>query len=271
MKVLSSKNIGIMSAAVLLAMGAGSSLAANTQTQIPQVSEQKIPAGTFQYQIAGSFVENGLPTDAPSVQGAIDKDIRVMTRQVSQAEYMQCVSDGACGALDKGFRNFMSGDAPAVGISWLDATDYAKWLSEKTGQDWRLPTYEEWVRAAADKYEEEGTLESAPDNPAVRWLAEYDRETSRRQDRIKATQPFGYFGTNEYGLQDMAGNVWEWTDTCFHTYRDGEHVKENCGVRVLAGAHVAAMPDFIRDPKTGACSIGLPPTNLGFRLVRDDR
>ncbi len=129
------------------------------------------------------------------------------------------------------------------------------------------------MRAAADRYREEGALPSDPADPAVRWLAEYDREIARSQGRIKPAQPFGHFGVNTLGVSDMGGNVWEWTDTCFASHSVGVlplAPRENCGVRILAGAHIAAMPDFIRDPRNGACSIGLPPANLGFRLVRDE-
>jgi len=106
----------------------------------------------------------------------------------------------------------------------------------------------------------------------VRWLAEYDREVARSRGRIKPAQPFGHFGVNALGISDMGGNVWEWTDTCFASHSVGAlplAPRENCGVRILAGAHIAAMADFIRDPRNGACSVGLPPANLGFRLVRE--
>src|SRR3546814_5931376 len=85
-------------------------------------------------------------------------------------------------------------------------------------------------------------------------------------------QPLGHFGENSLGFADMAGNVWEWTNTCFSRHQLAAPVlppREDCGVRVLAGAHLAAMSDFIRDPRSGACSVGLPPANLGFRLVRE--
>lgn len=232
----------------------------------------EIPPGRFSYQAAGEFLEQGRPVDALQIEGEVRAGIHIMRRQVSQAEYAQCVTDGGCRQLDKGFRMRQDPGLPAVGISWTDATDYANWLSRKTGHKWRLPDYAEWVRAAADRYRQEGALPSDPGNPAVRWIAEYEREISRRRGRVKQAQPFGHFGVNKLGLHDMAGNVWEWTNTCFASYSVGVlplQARENCGVRILAGAHVAAMADFIRDPRNGACSIGLPPANLGFRLVRE--
>jgi hypothetical protein len=53
----------------------------------------------------------------------------------------------------------------------------------------------------------------------------------------------------------------------------GRTVRENanCGVRVAEGAHRAYVTDFIRDARAGGCASGVPPSNLGFRLVREPR
>ena len=74
----------------------------------------------------------------------------------------------------------------------------------------------------------------------------------------------------------LAGNVWEWTNTCFLRMTlepTGRRTvtNTNCGVRVVQGAHRTYMTDFIRDPRTGGCAAGVPPANLGFRLVVEDR
>ena len=44
----------------------------------------------------------------------------------------------------------------------------------------------------------------------------------------------------------------------------------NCGVRVVQDAHRAYMTDYVRDPRTGGCAAGVPPANLGFRIVAED-
>jgi formylglycine-generating enzyme required for sulfatase activity len=88
---------------------------------------------------------------------------------------------------------------------------------------------------------------------------------------VLAPQPIGAFGLNSNGLLDVGGNVWEWTSSCFvRATLDGEAMRvtnTNCGVRVVEGAHRTYMTDFIRDPRTGGCAAGVPPANLGFRLV----
>ena len=45
----------------------------------------------------------------------------------------------------------------------------------------------------------------------------------------------------------------------------------NCGVRVAEGQHRSYVTDFIRDARAGGCAAGLPPSNLGFRLIREPK
>ena len=98
--------------------------------------------------------------------------------------------------------------------------------------------------------------------------------SNRENGADSEPQPFGHFGANENGLYDTAGNVWEWTSTCFVRTRlddDGQAMSKhsNCGVRVAEGQHRTYVTDFIRDARAGGCAAGVPPSNLGFRLVRE--
>ncbi len=191
--------------AVLLACGAG--VVSTAGAASAAVDIVAIPGGEFTYQAAGEFLDQGRPVDAPRVRGRVEDGRVIMRRQVSQAEYARCVQADACKRLDKGFRGLAAPDRPAVGVSWADATAYADWLSRETGQRWRPPAYTEWVRAAADRYREEGTSPSDPADPSVRWLAEYEREIVRSRGRVKPAQPFGHFGVNALGMSDMGGNA----------------------------------------------------------------
>jgi formylglycine-generating enzyme required for sulfatase activity len=231
----------------------------------------EVRAGNVAYRVAGDFTRDGKQAAAPLRQISFEKPLAIMKHQVSSAEYQACVDDGFCRALDRSVT--VAADRPAVQVNWHDANTYASWLSQKTGERYRLPTDEEWAFAAGSKFADDA-LPVDNDDPSKRWIARYERESGR--NRGGDPRAFGSFGVNENGLADLAGNVWEWTSTCFTRHRlddAGETVssKANCGVRVVEGQHRAYVTDFIRDARAGGCAVGVPPDNLGFRLVRERR
>lgn len=227
-----------------------------------------LASAAFSYRAAGDFSRNSRPVEGPLRELRLPADLVVMKRQVTVAEYARCIEGGACPKVP-----FLSGsaDVPIIGVSWHDASAYAAWLSRKTGLVHRLPTDEEWTFAAAEKARDEALPLVDPVDPAQAWIARYEAESARSRPSETGPQPIGTFGTNSKGLEDLAGNVWEWTDSCFvRASLDGGKetvTNTNCGVRVVEGAHRTYMTDFIRDPKSGGCAQGVPPTNLGFRLV----
>ena len=232
----------------------------------------EVRAGNVAYRVAGDFTRNGKQAAAPLRQIRFEKPLFIMKHQVSAADYQACVDDSACRALDRGVA--IAADRPVVQVSWHDANAYAAWLSNRTGERYRLPTDEEWAFAAGSKFADDA-LPVDEDDPSKRWIAKYERE-SERTAGAKDARAFGHFGVNENGLADLAGNVWEWTSTCFTRYRlddAGETIsgKANCGVRVVEGQHRSYVTDFIRDARAGGCAAGVPPDNLGFRLVREPR
>ena len=230
----------------------------------------ELHSGSAPYRINGDFTHAGKQAAAPLVQVNLPKPLAIMKHQVSSVDYQRCVDDGACRALDRGV--VVATDRPAVQISWHDANGYAAWLSRKTGETYRLPTDEEWAFAAGSKFKDDGVVIDDND-PSKRWIARYEREADRAPSN-PGTRSFGSFGANEKGLQDVGGNVWEWTASCFvrRVLDDAGKVfseSPNCGVRVVEGQHRAYVTDFIRDAKAGGCAVGVPPDNLGFRLVVD--
>lgn len=161
-------------------------------------------------------------------------------------------------------------------VNHADATAYALWLSDRTGQPWRLPTDAEWLRAAGDRGIDDDLGEAASGaDPSRRWIASYLREVELRGEADLRLYPPGHFGVNDLGLADIAGNVWEWTESCFQNGTltpDGAAIatrSDYCGVRAVQGKHRAFVIDFIRDARSGGCAAGVPPDYLGFRLVRD--
>ena len=234
-----------------------------------QDGARRLTSTSFNYRPAGDFSRNSRPVEGPLRNLRLPSDLLVMKRQVTVAEYARCVDEGACPRVTAaGAQN-----VPVVGVSWHDATAYAAWLSRKTGIAYRLPTDEEWTFAAAEKARDEAIPLVDPSDPAQAWIARYEAESARSRPAAIAAQPGGTFGSNSNGLDDIAGNVWEWTNSCFlRVSLDGKReqiTNTNCGVRVVEGAHRSYMTDFIRDPRSGGCAAGIPPANLGFRLVAE--
>jgi formylglycine-generating enzyme required for sulfatase activity len=228
----------------------------------------RLDAGEIFYQRAGNFAQLGKAVESPRVHFSLSRPIDIMKYQVTSADFQRCVDDGICHALDARF-GAPSADRPAVDLSWQDADDYARWLSNYTGEIFRLPTDEEWIIAAGDRISREERYDRGQGNEgATPSMPAYYSFSPKTFD-------LGTFGSNRNGLFDFAGNVWEWTNTCFvQVGLDGgsKVISEstNCGVRVAEGRHRAYITDIVRDPRASGCT-GIPPTHLGFRLVREQQ
>ncbi|HUY76667.1 MAG TPA: SUMF1/EgtB/PvdO family nonheme iron enzyme [Ktedonobacterales bacterium] len=123
-------------------------------------------------------------------------------------------------------------DHPIVNVSWHDAMAYVQWLSERTGKSWQLPTEAEWEKAAR------GT-----DGRIYPWGDRWDTtRANTRESGFGRTSSVGNHsnGTSPYRVQEMAGNVWEWTSSSYKPYPYHQTVSEDGGrdneaARVLRG------------------------------------
>tara|TARA_E500000305_G_C4014197_1_gene234579 strand:+ start:913 stop:1737 length:825 start_codon:yes stop_codon:yes gene_type:complete len=241
-------------------------------TELPETVV--IEPGPYTYRPAGNYRYYGKLVEAPLERHEAETPLEIMKFQVSRAEYAACVADGACKAsvVSRG-GSPTSAEMPQTAVNWYDATAYAAWFSRQTGLEWRLPDDREWQRAAAERFVEEAIVEEAKDDPAQRWLEAYARNVAARGDSETELRPRGAFGENSHGLSDLAGNVWEWTNTCVaNTYLTADGAKpetqqEYCGAHIAEGKHRAVVIDLVRDPKVGGCAAGLPADYVGFRLV----
>lgn len=259
-------------AAIAVPVAAGLTIPSNDTS--PMADTVRIAATIIDYPLPGEFLAEGRPATAPSRRIEVPA-FRIMKRQVGQTEYDRCVTAGACKGADAAPA---SDDIPVTGVNWLDASAYARWYSEVTGEVWRLPTALEAAAAAGERFAGEAFSAAAddPSNPAVRWIRRYREEAAAKRPPDPDPKPRGFYGPNSKTVDDFGGNVWEWTSTCYERAtlsgdrRTMLSRTENCGVHVLEGRHRAYMSNFVRDGKSGGCAVGTPPENLGFRLVRDD-
>ena len=174
-----------------------------------------------------------------------------MTYQVSAADYARCVADAAC--LPPNPAAAATGNVPSPASALTMPPTMPPGSPPRPAQAWRLPTIAEWAFAAGSKASDTAlTNETNAANPAERWLALYEKEAALGANALAAPQPLGSFGTNEFGVADLAGTVWEWTATCGgRTSLDAAGATighlDSCGVRYLEGRHRTAVSGFIRD------------------------
>jgi len=238
---------------------------------LPMPETVRLESGFQSYRPAGEFRLGTRIVDAP-VEAIPAAALEVMIHHVNEADYALCVADGVCIEAPSQHRS----DRPQTNVNYDDATDYARWFSDRTGVSWRLPTDAEWLRLAGDRaFDDAFSVEANGTDPSRRWIASYRREVERRGDADLEAHPLGHFGLNDLGVADIAGNVWEWTDSCFQNgtvSADGSVIvtrSDYCGVRAVQGKHRGFVIDFVRDARSGGCAAGVPPDYLGFRLVWD--
>ncbi|HLZ21953.1 MAG TPA: SUMF1/EgtB/PvdO family nonheme iron enzyme, partial [Ktedonobacterales bacterium] len=146
-------------------------------------------------------------------------------------------------------------DHPVVSVSWHDATAYAEWLARLSGQPWRLPSEEEWEKAA--RWDPRtGTSFVYP------WGDTFEAaRCNTRESGEGTTTPVGKYGAagaSPCGAEEMAGNVWEWTSLPYDSSTDN---------RVLRGGSW----DSVRQIARAAVRVHNRSDNLndndGFRLA----
>jgi formylglycine-generating enzyme required for sulfatase activity len=180
--------------------------------------------------------------------------------EVTVASWRQCYKDGGCHHMPKS--PVGPDNVPVTGVNYIDVGEYLEWANARSRRVLRLPTIAEWRAINPAPAIKEPQLRFT--DPRLAWAANYGQEKSPSGP----PRPAGSFSTTSSGIADLDGNVWEWTSSCF---KPGfESATENrCPAFVAAGEHEAVVSLFVRDPASGGCALGTPPTHLGFRLVSE--
>ena len=173
---------------------------------------------------------------------------------------------------------------PVTCINWDDAQAYAKWLSRKTRKKYRLPTEAEWEYAARAGTRSSRYWGNNPDL-ACRYANVADKTAMARipatmawlshncTDHYAYTAPVGRYRANAFGLKDMLGNEWEWTEDIYHDSYDGAPADGRAwqgqgNYHVLRGGSWNSDPQNVRAAVRNSNKAALRFSFFGFRLAR---
>ena len=172
-----------------------------------------MPAGQF---VMGS---SRYPREHPRHAVAFRRLFAVGRFAVTFDEWAACASGGGCtGNPSPADEGWGRGRHPVINVSWLDARDYAAWLSRKTGKEYRLPTEAEWEYVARAG----STTTYAWGDAISCGRASYDGGSGSSCSSktgwwgLRGTQPVGRYAPNNWGLFDVNGNVWQWCEDGWH-------------------------------------------------------
>ncbi len=257
-----------------------------------------IPAGRF---VMGS--DQGAADETPREIVPVSKPFWMGVCEVTNAQYEQFDRRHFNGYINQQHKDHTTpgypiADAqyPVVRVSWQEAIAFCDWLSEQTGKRFTLPTEDQWewaCRAGSNTpmyYGDPNTDFSPYANLAdqsIRLLAvsgvnpqpianpspyeDWLPKDNRFNDGQKLMCPVGQYHPNAWGLADMIGNVWEWTQSTYKPYPyradDGRNDLSAAGPRVVRGGSWQDRPKRA----TSSFRIAYEPWqkvfNVGFRVV----
>jgi formylglycine-generating enzyme required for sulfatase activity len=164
---------------------------------------------------------------------------------------------------------------PVCCISWFDAQAYVAWLNTKSDGGYRLPSEAEWEYACRAGTRTPFHVGATITTEHANFDGRFTYGAGVTGVFRAATTPVGSFGPNAFGLLDMHGNVWEWTDDCWHGDYIGAPVDGSawteggdCTIRVGRGGSWGNPPASVRSAHRVK---GIPQERsnlIGFRVAR---
>ncbi len=218
-----------------------------------------------------------------SDKNIIVQDFFIAEKEVTFHDFdLFCTETGRVKPRDNGWGRENN---PVINVSWMDAIAYCNWLSARNNLDpcyviegnnvscnfdkdgFRLPTEAEWEFAAKGGINSKNYNFSGSNNPdKCGWYL--DNSDGHPHEGGKLV-------SNELGIYDMSGNVWEW---CWDWYSDYKNTDQNSGsgpdsgrYRVLRGGSWSYMKEDISVSSRGRVAPGDKNSNCGFRIVQSIR
>jgi formylglycine-generating enzyme required for sulfatase activity len=223
-----------------------------------------IPSGEF---VMGSEAPDAGPNERPLTKVTLSK-FYMSRHLVTNGEFEQYdpahARKRASGAGDR---------HPVVYVSHLEAVKYCHWLSTRERKKYRLPSEAEWEFAARGtdgrKYHRGDLANFADRNTVFAWS---DRDID---DGYPESSPVGAFpfGASPFGVEDLAGNVWEWCLDYFEPYRGiakvNPHGPTSGAKRVMRGGSWKSRFGSLRATARNSNVPNYSCNDLGFRITSE--
>ncbi len=233
-----------------------------------------IPAGSF---YMGGDGEN----ERPHHKVFITKPFYMGVNEVTQEEFEK--------VMGKRLSDHKGVNMPAGNVTWNDAAEFCRRLSEKSGRKYRLPTEAEWEYAARGGMEGKkyvwgnenipvvnGKKQANIADEACKMKFNEEMTLSGYNDGFGGPSPVGSFAANGFGLYDMAGNVWERCGDWYEKdYYKTSPLKDPPGPstgskRVMrGGGYCFYNPEYLRVAYRCGSPLDRAGGNDGFRVVME--
>ena len=259
-------------------VGSGSSIVWNTLREfamlkgkvgfrvVAKVNDKNLPemvfvkGGTFQM---GS--EDGYGNEKP-IHSVTVSDFYIGKYEVTQKEWREIM-----GTNPSGFKD--CDNCPVERVSWDDVQEFLKKLNVKTGKNHRLPTEAEWEYASRGGNQSKGYTYSGSNTiDNVAWYGENSYYLGSEHKNY-GTNPVGQKSSNELGIYDMSGNVWEWcsdwygSDYYKNSSSNNPQGASSGTYRVLRGGAWGSEPAYCRIAYRRNDTPAYRITDIGFRVV----
>jgi formylglycine-generating enzyme required for sulfatase activity len=230
------------------------------------------PAGTFTMGSPPS--EPDRRADEEQVRVTIAQPFAVGKFAVTFEQWDACVADGGCNGYRPADQGWGRRNRPVINVSWNDAKAFTEWLSRKSGKTYRLlsEAEREYVTRA-------GTTTPFWWGPSIsvsqaNYDGRYTYAGGPQGELRQRTVPVDNFEANRWGLFNVHGNVWEWTEDCLNDSNEGNpgngsaRAIGDCSRRVVRGGAWGNGPQVLRAAYRSWYSTDGRGSFLGFRLAR---